>query len=269
MQKEVSFIVSSDPINGAQNISADGSQFDVYFPTPLIIPQKAENLQVTVESGDIWWAVPNIIENVNDTIYISYDDGGGAVDYNVTVAQGLYDLTGLNSAIQRELENIGAPISPFPLISLSADNSTQKVFITRFYTQSVIDFTQADTFRDILGFDSQIIASNPTAPLNTLADNVANFNTVNFFLVHSDIVSKGLRLNGNFNQIIAKILINVAPGSQITYTPNNPTKIEASNLKGTSRNNFRFWLTDDQNRAINTNGEYWSMTLTVKYTVIE
>lgn len=266
MYNEHSFIVSSDPVNGAQQINSDGSSFDVYLPTPLIVPEKATNITVTIDSGDVWWSVPNILSGINDKFYISYDDGTGAVDYTLTVEQGLYDLTGLNSAIQRELENLGAPASP-SLVSLTADNNTQKVILTRNYTQIVIDFTPADTFRDILGFDSQILASNPTTPVNNSADNVANFNTVNYFLVHSDLVSKGLQFNGRYNQILGKINIDVAPGSQIVYTPQVPTRVDASNLRGVSRNSIRFWISDDQNRSINTNGEYWSMIITLRYTL--
>ena len=266
MKNEIPFIVSSDPTNGAFNITPDGSSFEVQFPTPLSIPREATSCTLSITNGDIWWTIANISSGVNDKLYYTYDDGlgGGAVAYVTTIDEGLYDLTQLNNAIIRDFTNKSLPVSP-ALFTLSSSNATQKVIITRNYTLITFDFTQIDTFRTILGFNSQIIASNITAPVNNTANNVAKFNSVNYFLLHGDIVSKGLRYNGNYNQILAKVPINVAPGSQILYEPINPTKINANNLIGNNRTRFSFWLTDDKNNNVDTAGESFSLTVELKY----
>lgn len=258
-------IVNSDP-NTASNITLNGSSFEIQMQEPLHIPDNARNITLAVEESTIWWVVPNIIENVNDKFYLDYDDGILPVqNYIVTVPQGLYDLNGLNQAILRELENQGAPTSPEPLITLTADEATQKVEIRLAYVDITIDFTQPDTMRDILGFNSQIIGPSVIAPQNVLADNVAQFNTVNYFLIHSDLVNKGILINSVYNQTIAQVLINVAPGSQIVSAPFNPARTSISELAGIRRSNIRFYLTDDKNRAINTNGEIWSARIVIRY----
>ena len=84
-------------------------------------------------------------------MYITGPDTAGVVqNYTVTIPQGLYDLSGLNQAVLRDLENKGAKINPNPLITMTPDDATQKVQIRFNYNNVSIDFTQANTFRDIV-----------------------------------------------------------------------------------------------------------------------
>ena len=262
--EEISMIVSSDPINGATNISPDGSYFEVQLQDGLKVPKDVLNVNISVEEATIWWSVPNIITGENDKIYISGPDTLDVVqNYVLTLPQGLYDLAGINEAIARELEAAGAKIDPEQLITLSPDEATQRVQIRFNYATVSIDFTQPDTPRIILGFDAQVYTPVPTNPI--LAPNVAAFNRVNYFLIHSDLTNKGIRFNNNYNQTIGQVLIDVAPGSQIVSRPFNPAKINAPELAGSTRTNLRFWLTDDEDRRVNTNNEYWSARIVIRY----
>lgn len=266
---EISIIASSDPNNGAINRSADGSQFEIQLEDALQIPAEAVNITIDVEESTIWWSVPNIITGVNDMIYITAprasDDA--LTVYNIQVPQGLYDLSGLNQAVLRELENDGAKTNPSPVINLNPDDATQKVELRYNYIGVEIDFTLGDTFRDILGFNSQVVGPFITAPINTLADNTAAFNTVNYFLIHSDLTNRGIRFNNTYSQTIAQVLIDVPPGSQIVSKPFNPARINARELGGAKRTNIRFWLTDDSQRAVNTNNEYYTCRVAIKYLI--
>lgn len=262
--EEISMIVSSDPINGATNISPDGSYFEVQLQDGLKIPKDALNVNISVEEATIWWSVPNIITGENDKLYITGPDTLDVIqNFVLTIPQGLYDLAGLNEAMARELEAAGAKIDPEPLITLSPDEATQRVQMRFNYATVSIDFTPIDTPRVILGFDAQVYTPVPTNPI--LAPNTAAFNRVNYFLIHSDLTNKGIRFNNNYNQTIGQVLIDVAPGSQIVSRPFNPAKINAPELSGTTRTNLRFWLTDDEDRRINTNNEYWSARIVIHY----
>ena len=264
--EEISMLVSSDPQAGASNISPDGSYFEVQLQDGLKIPSDALNVNIEVEEASVWWVVPNIITGENDKMYITGPDTADIVQiYTITIPQGLYDLSGLNQAVLRELENQGAKIDPDPLINMTPDEATQKVAIRFNYSNVSIDFTQVDTPRVILGFDALTYGPFPTVPTSVLAPNVAQFNQVNYFLLHSDLTNKGIRFNNNYNQTISQILIDVPPGSQITYKPFNPAKISAPELGGTNRTNLRFWLTDDRNRRVNTNGEYFTARIVIHY----
>lgn len=262
--EEISMIVSSDPNNGAANRSPDGSYFEVQLQDGLKVPKDALNVNISVEEATIWWSVPNIITGINDKIYITGPDINDVVQsYVLTIPQGLYDLAGINEAIARELEADNAKIDPETLITLSPDEATQKVQLRFNYATVTIDFQPNDTPRDILGFDALLYTPIPDNPL--LAPNVAGFNTVNYFLIHSDLTNKGIRFNNNYNQTIGQVLIDVSPGSQIVSKPFNPARINAQELAGANRTNLRFWLTDDEDRRVNTNGEYWTARIVIHY----
>jgi len=271
VQEEISLIVSSDPDAGAINKSSDGSHFEIQLDGEGVqLPKDAVNANVSVEESTVWWVVPNIITGQNDTMYIFGDnDSGGTELFTIVIPQGLYDLSGLNQAILAELESAGAKTqdagNPLPLINLTADDATQKVRLRFNYTNVYVDFSQAQTMREILGFNAEQYGPYPSAPLSILAPNTASFNQVNYFLIHSDLVNKGIRFNNTYNQTIAQVLINVAPGSQIVSTPYHPARCNAQELAGTKRTNLRFWLTDDKQRAVNTNGEAWSARIVISY----
>ena len=50
-------------------------------------------------------------------------------------------------------------------------------------------------------------------------DNVAKFNSVLYYLMHSDLCSgHGIRINNAYNDTIQQVRIDVAAGSQISYS---------------------------------------------------
>lgn len=270
LQKEATLLVSSDPAQGAINRSADGSSFEITLEDPITIPRNAVNCSVTVEESTIWWTVPNVILNTNDKMYI-YGDSNALIPvpqlYTITIPQGLYDLTGLNTAIISQLESQGARNNPSPLINLLADSNTQRVVIRFNYANVYVDFTQPQTFREILGFNNAVVGPFAIVPNNVLADNVANFNTINYFLITSDLVRQGLRFNNTYAGVITQVLITASPGSQIVSTPFNPSRIQSEELIGSKRTNIRFNLTDDRLRAVNTNGEYYTCRVVIRYLI--
>lgn len=268
VEYEENLLISSNPAAGSSNLSPDGSRFELNFRPALQIPQNATDITVSAEESEVWWTVPNITTNSNDKMYITAPNVADVLTpFIITIPQGLYDLTGLTQAVQRELENAGAKISPNPVVSFSPDDATQKVEMRFNYVGTQVDFTPIDTFRIILGFNSAVVGPNVSAPLNYIAPNVAEFNQINYFLIHSNLVKYGIRYGNQFNQTLARVLINTAPGSQIISTPFNPPRINANELAGVKKDDLQFWLTDDQNRPVNTNGEYWSTRIVIRFKV--
>lgn len=262
---EVNLLVSSNPANGAKNVSADGSSFSVQFQDPLVIPKNARAITISVEESTIWWVIANVETGKNDRFYVTAPNTLGVqTNFVVVIPQGLYNLGGLSNTILRELGNQGCKAG---ILSFSPDEATQKVSLRISDPNTSVDFTQSDTPREILGFNSQVVGPFASVPREVLADNVAGFNSVNYFVIHSDLVTKGLRLNDKYDQAISTVLITAAPGSQIVSAPFNPPRLDASELAGTLRSQLRFYLTDDQNRPVNTNGEYWSARIVLRYLV--
>jgi hypothetical protein len=264
--EEFSLILTSDATQGASNVSSDGSRFEVQMNESLRVPDDAINCSVSMESASIWWSVANIITGVNDTMYIhGLDTSDVEQDFTIVIPQGLYDLPALNLKIQQLLENEDGKITPSNNIDLIADNATSKVVIKFNYSVNTIDFTQTDTPRIALGFNDAVYGAYAGAPENVLANNVAQFNSIDSFLIHCDLVDRGILMNNTYSQIVGQVLIDVSPGSQIIYNPFNPTKVEANNLIGASRRVIRVWLTDQAGNTVNTNSEIYSLKLKVSF----
>lgn len=260
--EEISMIVVSDPNAGAKNLSQDGSYFEISLEDGLKIPKDALNVSITVEESAIWWNIPNIITGVNDKMYITGPNiNGDVVLMNLIIPQGLYDLDTLNQTILTALNGAGASEH---LIELIANDAAQTVEIKYNYDNVSIDFNKPQTLREMVGFNAEVYGPYTAEHIET-SPNVARFNQVNSFLIHSDLTNKGIRFNNTYNQVLSQILIDKAPGKQIVSKPYHPAKIRAQELAGTSRQSLRFWLTDSENRRVNTNGEYWSCRLVISY----
>ena len=259
----IPILVSSDPASGAINISSDGSQFEVTTDEPIVIPSEVTNCELFVTSASVWNVIPNVETGVNDKFYITESPNPQTV---ATIPQGLYDLNTLEQAIERDLENQGFPVGTF---SFLPDDPTQKVVIRINVVGITIDLTPADTPRDLLGFNSQILPDpGPSAGVeNFVADNEAAFNNIDFFLIHSDLCSEGIRLNGTFNQAIAKVdILDTGVGELITNQYFVPVICPCDYLIGSARKSWRIWLTDQNNERVNTQGEAFSCQIVIQYT---
>lgn len=269
IDQEQNLLFSSDPANGALNRSPSGAEFQVILQDGIKIPTDALNVTVSITEASIWWTIPNISTELNnDKMYIT---GFNVLDvptnYIITIEKGLYDLNYLENTILRELENQGAKISPLPLINLQADESINKVILKLNYNGVSVNFAQTDTPRNILGFDALIYTNTPQIPSTLVAPNVAAFNSINYLLLHCDLLTKGIRINNKYSQTVSKIDIDTVPGSQIIYRPFNQVILNANELTGEYRNNINVWLTDDRDNLVDTNGEYYSMMLNIKYKI--
>jgi hypothetical protein len=274
LKLDVPFLLDSDVSNGAENVTADGSRFSVSLDDPIKIPSDAKSCLVSVQESTIWNTVPNVLTGVNDKFYLVTPDN--VAIQTVTIPQGLYALADLEEACKREYlaQVVGATATTW--FNFIADNSTQKVVINLpvagvqlFFDEENLGFC-VNTFRDLLGigpFTNVPPAGVSTGDYYQAGANVANFNTLEYFLIHSDLVTQGLRYNNAYNQIIGKVSITAPPGSQIVYEPRNPPRSPANHLIGSSKNVIRMWITDQNNNPVNTSGETWSCRLLIEYTL--
>jgi hypothetical protein len=272
LEKQNSYIFSSNPENGAVNVTPDGSSFSVQLNSPVTIPAEAVYATLEVVQANVWWTVFNIsAANNNNKLYVYTDwvapDGGvppTGPNFIITIEDGLYGMEELQSVLARELSNLALPTD---LFTLSGDVSTQKTIISFNYDAVIsIDFTKPDSFREILGFDSRFVPLTPKpAGYIEYSDKIARFNQISSFLMNTDLISNGSPVNNTSIGTIANVLIDVKPGPQINYTPVISTKADASELIGKSKNYFSFRLTDQNRTTVNTNGEYYSLTVVIKY----
>jgi hypothetical protein len=250
-------ILSSSEESGAINKSADGSSFQVTLEKGLLIPSNAKYCWMVCQSAEIWNTSPNILTGVNDLLYI--DDSFGAL--TITIPQGLYDISLLNEEIDRQIIASGRASNSIVIIG---NNATQKTFIQVVENGTEIDFTANQTIRDILGFQALLITTTQPNQL-VESNNVAAFNNVDYYLVHTDLVHHGIRVNNKYSQTIAQVSISSPTGSIINYEPQQPPEVPCNELIGNKKNILNCWLTNQDNIRINTAGEDWSFRLIIYY----
>jgi hypothetical protein len=175
---------------------------------------------------------------------------------------GLYSVTALNSQLSLLLVNAG--FSP-DYLSITGDDATQRTVITYGAADIAVVFTGGDTFREILGFDDVPYPLSTAAGQSIPGQNVANFNTLNSYLISSDLVSQGIPVNATGASILAQVPISARPGSLIVYQPRNPSRTDLTELIGLPRSSFRIWLTNQVGEYIDTNSEDYSIVVVIRY----
>lgn len=268
-KREFSFIATSEGLN---NVTADGSRFQInLLNEPIKIPIDAHNINICVDNASLWWTSPNIYESgekQNNLLYVTAPDINN-VNQNVQLAipQGLYDIDTLSNAINVQLENAGFKFSPDAVLSLEADNATQKTIIRFNYINMSIDFTQPNTLRTILGFDSVILQNLLNVPQNFISPNTALFSIIDSFYINTDFITSGLRVNTRYTSAVAKVNINVAVGFQILYTPINPTQIPCPDLRGVNKSNYTVWITDQNFNPVYLTGYPSTIQFKISYDI--
>ena len=112
--EEISLLLSSDPQGGAINRSSDGSYFEVQLQDGIKIPEKAINCQLSCESAEVWWTIPNVTSE-NNKLYVtgpSNQDISNRTDLGFPEAS-TYEMTVVAPDVSNlELRNIagGMPI---------------------------------------------------------------------------------------------------------------------------------------------------------------
>ncbi len=224
LRKRFCTYYSSDPTTGAQNVSADGSTFSVQLNAPLRIPANAVDCTISVLQASVWNTSPNIAAAFGNN---HFRFSVAETAYDILIPDGLYSLSGLNAYLSSQFVNLGLAANA---IVLSGDDATQRTVLTFSAVGDFVDFTGADTVREVLGFDARIapIGGAPSIGFNEYSDGPAAFNRTNSFIITSDLVSNGIPVNSTAANVLVNIPIDAAPGSQVKYAPRNPLPIDAT-----------------------------------------
>jgi len=262
-KRQYPLLIDSNPANGAKNLSFNGSTFTVELNEPVPIPRDAINVTVTVTDSTVWFVTPNIVTGSNDQ-FIIYD-GLSTTTYVLTIPQGLYSWSQLGAMITTQLLNVGAVGDE---VRLGSNLSTNKVTLTFKNIGSYADFTDATyprNCRGILGFNDGQTTPTTVGDETLFGDVRAQFNTLDYILLGSDICNRGIRFDDRWLNILAKIPINTTPGKQIRYQPYIPPLVPAEKLKGGNTSQFTFYLMDQTGQRLNTADEYWSAILLIEW----
>lgn len=273
---EMLLICSSDPNNGALNLSENKDRFDIEFAEPLSIEGEPT---MKILTASMFFNFPNIdaTNNVLNYTWIKYSSNGVIASQGtgtVTLPVGLYSLSDIDAEISRQVRNDDTNDLTGDAISLTPNNATGKAVCTVSLpniVNSLYDYTlnvnwTTSSLASILGFTSNVTVSQLTDKGDFVASEAANqasLNQVNAVRVHCSACTGSL-VNGASSDTLCEIPIDVSPGSQLNYNPRIVPRISAPAFK-TNLNRLTVKLTDEQNRSINMNGEIFTVTLLVEW----
>ena len=260
IKKELSYYFNSSEDSGAVKIGTLGNRFQVSLNSPIHVPSRAKYATLHVPTASVWNNSPNISTTIgNNKLYFSYI----GTPHIILISDGLYGVEDLDSLVGIYFTNNSLPSD---LFEISSNESTQKVTISFNYDDVILDFTPADSCKDVLGFNSQTFGSF-TAPSVQSAPNVASFNRVVSYYIKSTLLSGGIPQNLTSNGIIADVPITASVGSLINHAPFNPIKSDATELIGNSKQTFTFALVDQNLRNVSTMDEEYSLSIVIEYWV--
>jgi hypothetical protein len=94
---------------------------------------------------------------------------------------------------------------------------------------------------------------------------IAEFNKIDYYYINTDLVSRGIGVNGNWEQVVAQVVPDVSVGQQIIFSPNNPPVCDLSGQRGKVLTRASFWLTGSDGRLVDTGGNDWSVRLQIEW----
>lgn len=268
IERKMTYIFSSDPAKGAQNVQLNGSVFNVNMQYPVSVPKHAQYATLEVHSASIWYVTPNIsAATKNNSLEVRI----GITPYIVTVPDGLYNLPQLVNALAITF-NVNYPTASHTweeMFTFNADIASQRVAITALLPDSFIVWDIPNSLGEVFGFIDPITQTPPfypfVAPLTTLGNVEAKFNTINQYYISGNLVHTGIPNNNNSSTLMTVVYIDVQPGSQINYQPQIPLIIDATELIGANKTSFTFRLTDQNFNPVDTFGEFWSFIITIRF----
>ena len=259
-----SWLFSSNPLLGAQAVSPDGSTFTTFLQEPFSIPKNAFGIEVGCLQASVWYTQPNITEKNNRFEFLANGFAGPQVLF---VPPGLYNFDELNELLKQALlDNYG--ITNYNLVAVQ---STQRVTEQFFLTGGNELFETSwplGTIGDVLGFFPTRVTNDALQGHDYPGDKTARFNAIDFYLIQSSLVNRGIRSNSTYRSVIAQVPINDLPGAQIVYSPINPQWTAAPELgNGSSVTSVQTILADSNGQPVGTQGEAYTVTLMVKWKV--
>ena len=212
MTRKACYIFSSSPSQGAKNIQDNGSRFSVQLNYPLHIEGEAKHATCEIIQANIWNTSPNISPQFNNDMFVAYD---GTQLVSIRIEKGLYDIQTLTAQLELQWDSYiatdgktGVARKWASLFTMTGNDSTQKVSIQFENTDTkvniYIDWTQT-TLRDILGFDITSLQKPVALGGSLTANYIADFNNLNAYYLHTDLVGNGIPTNSTYSQVIAVI----------------------------------------------------------------
>lgn len=259
------FLMSSNAQLGAINKNSLGSSFQINFESPYTYDAKAKSILMEVLEVECFFNQPNVSVAINNYRFEIKALNGANVLTTVVISipDGLYDPSSLNSALQTELSNNGIQLNQ---IVFEGNQATNKIDIVLNSAGAEINFNNNSWhgMADLLGFD-YIAYTAVLAGVVFSSTRDPTFNKLQYFLITSNITSNGTVFNGRSTSIISRVLITGSANFQLINEPQHPYSHDLTYMKGRTIKSLTFELRDDLLNLVETRGENFSLRYRLVY----
>jgi len=225
-----------------------------YSPSISLDPKK--RYEAALLSIDLYNSIPNI---TNENCVFRYSIDKGLSWKNIRLGTGSYELTTLNTEIQRMMAVNGDYDKDHQVfyIDISANITKLTSIVNITHADYKVDFRGKVNIGSVLGYKHEVIGFGYNE-----SPNIVDIMKVNAILVNVDIII-GSYVNGSNSPTIYSFAPNVSPGYKIverptpslTFYPISRHEIDSMNV----------WLTDQNNDPVDLRGE----TITVRICIRE
>ena len=246
--------------SNSRNSSNNGSRVAQDVSPSIKLPND-KRVSLLIHEISVWWNTPNISTALNNNRFTLSTVALG--NLTLLIPKGLYSVSDLEETLNELMITVGF-VSDVGFFSLVPDSATQKITL---YTQedATINWGDGNTENNlytILGFDPNTTSNIPSASFIE-APNRAKFNNVNSLVLHSDIASGVVNNSIYGSDIVAQLIPDVSPGSQIYYRPFHSS---LSYITQSSINNISWYWTDENGQStIDFSDEPWTLRGEIQY----
>ena len=235
-------------LNLSQN---SGSTQDFTVNYPSAIPVKG-NWELSLIAANLWYSYFNITAAYGNNLLRYYN---GTVWKTITIPDGAYQLTQINTYFQQQMQANGDYTTGSPnvyYITLAPDYSTLKTALT-ISNSYQLDLT-AGSINVLLGFNAAIYTTSQEGQQQV---NITN--GVNSLLIHCNAI-EGSYSNFSGSDIIYSFLPQTPPGSNINLNMGSSRIYLPIKYKDQIAQ-IRMYITDQNNNSINLEGQPVSYTI--------
>ena len=251
-----------------ENLSADGSAFNVSFSPPIIIPHDANPI-VRLYQASIPYVFPNIKTGVNDSLVVEKLTAGTnsvVSTATLTLEQGLYALTDMQHRFDFFFTHNGFDDVT---VSLTGVPATQRIHLD--FRSTTFDYklkfaSTTNTFGPIMGFTSDVTFLQANSPHVHRSESTAKFNQVTSVLVKCSL-SAGVYLFGDRgSSALASVpLAEATPGTVFSYRPFNLLEIQAPHLRGATISNTHIEIQSQDEQHLDLMSEFYQCVVEIVY----
>ena len=246
-------------------LSSNKSDFTTEIQPPL--EMGGDRWAVGLLSLETYNSIPNITHKNNVFRFVKFlssdpreltnklniliaETDSGATWKEITLAVGSYEISQINSEIQRLIQLDGDSG-----IEITINYYTLKSVVNITPSTCQVDFTVDNSLASTLGFDA--VTLNPRY---NISPNIVKILTVNSILVNCNIVGNSY-LNSKQFPVLYSFFPNVKPGYKVVQDPINVVYLP---INGDQIQNIRIWLTDQDGHALDFRGETITCRLSFK-----